>query len=170
MIYTIGHSSHSLDSFLALLEGVGCEWVVDVRSVPYSRRFRQFNRELLADSLRGHGMGYVFMGKELGGRLLERMSLEEYFGRAEFREAMGRIMEAERKGRVVLMCAERDPMWCHRALVLGWWLHERGVEVGHILASGEVMTHQEFERKLLERYGEKDLSRAYLKQLDLVYG
>jgi uncharacterized protein (DUF488 family) len=156
-ILTIGHSRHSLERFIALLEGAGVTAVADVRSAPVSRFSPQFNKKALAASLAAHDIAYVFLGKELGGRP-ERPELytqgiadyEKMTAAPEFRAGLTRLLQEAQRRRFALMCAEADPLDCHRCLLVGRALAEAGTGVGHILASGEIVSHAQAEDRLLD--------------------
>ena len=155
-ILTIGHSRHSVERFIALLEDASATAVVDVRSAPVSRFSPHFNRGALAVSLAGQGIAYVFLGKELGGRPKQQSLLtagaadyEKMAASPEFRLGLARLIEAAERHRVAVMCSEADPLDCHRCLLIGRALAGGGIEVGHILASGAVVTHAQAEDRLL---------------------
>lgn len=145
-LWTVGHSNHEFDAFASLLAAQEIEFVVDVRSYPYSRFAPHFNREVLQPALAAAGVRYVFMGDELGGR----PSHDEHYdteGHAlydlmadvpGFRQAVDRLADASRRHRVALMCSEGDPHACHRRLLVGKVLAERGVALRHILPDGTV--------------------------------
>ena len=148
-MFTIGHSNHSLDAFLALLRMHGIEAVADVRSAPYSRYNPHFNRKALTSALEEAGIAYVFLGGELGGRPADP-SLYDADGRvrydlvartASFDDGIGRVLGLARDRRVALLCAEKEPLDCHRTLLVARALVERGVAVEHILADGSVEDH-----------------------------
>jgi uncharacterized protein (DUF488 family) len=146
-ILTIGHSNHPIERFLALVQGAGVSALADVRSFPSSRYAPQFNKEALAKSLEEKAIAYLYLGKELGGRTHERPSTPE-----SFRAGLDRVVTESARHRIALMCAERDPLDCHR-LMLARALVERGVAVGHILASGEIANQSSTEDRLLAREG-----------------
>ena len=156
-ILTIGHSRHPLERFTALLEAAQVTTIADVRSAPVSRFSPQFNKAALAASLAARGIDYVFLGKELGGRP-ERAALytqgvadyEKMAATPEFRAGLERLVELAKQHRVAAMCAEADPLDCHRCLLVGRALAERGSEVSHILPSGEVISHAHVEDRLLD--------------------
>lgn len=159
-VLTIGHSTLPYERFLGLLRGANVTAIADVRSAPYSRQFPQFNREDLSNELRADGIAYVFLGKELGGRPSERQfycdgiaDYERMSRTAEFGKGLERVVEGAKKYRIALMCSERDPLDCHRCLLVGRALAQRGVHVGHILGDGRVVSHSEIEDKLLELSG-----------------
>lgn len=144
-ILTIGHSNHSIERFIALVQEAGVSAVADVRSFPVSRYAPQFNKDALAKSLEERAIAYLYCGKELGGR--ERSSTPE-----SFREGLERVIAESARHRIALMCAERDPLDCHR-LMLARALAECGVLVSHILASGEIESQRDTEDRLLAREG-----------------
>jgi uncharacterized protein (DUF488 family) len=155
MIYTIGHSKHPAERFIELLRQHDIGALADVRSTPFSRFNPQFNRERLAAALRDAGIQYVFLGQELGARPRER---EFYDGdrvsygklaRAErFPQGVERVMAGSREHRIALMCAERDPLHCHRALLISPALERAGVPVSHILADGSLETHADLMKRV----------------------
>ena len=159
-VYTIGHSNHSPEMFLGLLRKHGVDEVVDVRSSPASRYYPQFNHGVLSDALERAGIEYVFLGGELGGRPADRSCYDEdgrvsYTRLAEtdlFDDGIGRVVRAADERRVAVMCSEKDPQDCHRALLIAGALGERGVAVEHILADGSVENHDETLNRLLDRF------------------
>src|SRR6185369_9496574 len=146
-VFTIGHSNHPIEQFLALLQGAGVRALVDVRSFPVSRYAPQFNKQALAKSLEKKGIAYLYCGRELGGRSHERPSQP-----TDFQEGLARVMAESAHPRIALMCAERDPLDCHRR-PLARALAERGAAVSHILASGEIESQRATEDRLLAREG-----------------
>ncbi len=148
-IWTIGHSNHTFERFAELLEGEGIGSVVDVRSYPYSRVAPHFNREELDIALREIGVGYLFLGEELGGRPSREEHYDEgghalYDRMAEepaFRAAVARLLSGCRENRVALLCSEGQPQECHRRLLVGKVLADHRVQLRHILPTGVV--HQE---------------------------
>jgi uncharacterized protein (DUF488 family) len=159
-VLTIGHSTHSWERFAALLRNAGVTAIADVRTSPYSRRCPHFNREELGEKLRLDEIFYVFLGKELGGRPSERRfycdgvaDYEKMAKATQFNKGLDRVVEGAKKYRIALMCAEHDPLDCHRCLLVGRALAERGVRVSHILSDGAIVSHAEIEGKLLEISG-----------------
>jgi uncharacterized protein (DUF488 family) len=156
-IYTVGHSNHSLERFLALLNQAGIQVIVDVRSFPFSRYAPQFNREALSAALTLHGIKYLFMGAELGGRPDGDEFYDDddhvLYGRVAesdlFREGVDRLQEGLGRYRVALMCSEEDPTGCHRHLLVTRVLAERGVQVVHV--RGDARTQSE--KELRDRAG-----------------
>ncbi len=159
-VYTIGHSNQSPDAFLTLLMKHSIDEVVDVRSSPASRYYPQFNHGVLSDALERAGIDYVFLGGELGGRPADRSCYDEdgrvsYVRLADtdlFDDGIGRVVRAADERRVAVMCSEKDPQDCHRALLIARALEERGVAVEHILADGSVEKHDDTVNRLLDRF------------------
>jgi uncharacterized protein (DUF488 family) len=158
--FTIGHSTHSRERFVALLRSANVTAVADVRTSPHSRHYPHFNRDDLREELRSDGISYVFLGKELGGRPSERRfycegvaDYEKMAQTPEFSKGLDRVIEGTKKYRIALLCSERDPLDCHRCLLVGRALAQRGVRVSHILDDGRTVSHSEIEDKLLEISG-----------------
>jgi uncharacterized protein (DUF488 family) len=156
-VYTIGHSNHGIAAFVALLRAAGVTAVADVRSVPYSRRHPQFNKREIEASLQAAGIAYVFLGDRLGARPRDRGCYRA--GRADyrliadteaFRDGLRRVEEGAEKYTIVLMCAEREPLDCHRTVLVARHLQRRGMRVVHILAEGTTETNEAVERRLLK--------------------
>ena len=159
-VLTVGHSTLPYERFLDLLRRANVSAVADVRTAPYSRLFPQFNRKTLSNELRTDGISYVFLGRELGGRPSERQlyrdgvaDYERMARTAEFDQGLDRLLEGARKYRIALMCSERDPLDCHRCLLVGRALARRGIRVSHLLDDGKVVSHAEIDDKLLELSG-----------------
>ncbi len=184
-IYTIGHSTHSMGKFLDLLNLHGINAVADVRSAPYSRFNPHFNREDLQRVLAETGIKYVFLGKELGARSDDPSCYEgdkvQYprLARTElFRKGIDRVLEGAAAYRVSLMCAEKDPLQCHRTILVARELVGRGATVKHIMPDGSLEPHTASLQRLRFELGmpENDLFRsdeelveeAYAKQSDRI--
>lgn len=155
-IFSVGHSTHSYEHFLELLQGAGVTAIADVRTSPFSRHFPQFNQETLKDELRMDGIAYSFLGKELGGRPTGRQfyrdgvaDYERMAKAPDFARGLERVVEGARKYRIALMCSEHDPLDCHRCLLVGRALAERGVAVTHILSDGTIVDQHDIEERLL---------------------
>jgi len=152
-VFTIGHSNRAFSDWLGVLTAHEIELVADVRSYPASRYAPQFNRKFLASALDANGIDYVFMGTELGGRPKEA----EYYdaeGRVlypklalsqRFRDGLERLEARLRLSRVVIMCSEENPVSCHRRLLVGRALEERGIETLHLRADGSAQAEGDLE-------------------------
>jgi uncharacterized protein (DUF488 family) len=168
-VYTVGHSNHPEQTFLDLLARNGITAIADVRSSPYSRFNPQFNRETLVKSLRSAGIAYVFLGAELGARTDDNACYEggkvqyDRLAKTEaFRQGLNRVVEGARSYRVALMCAEKDPLDCHRTILVARHLVDRGLEVKHIRADGSSEIHDDAMRRLLQMLSlpEQDMFRS----------
>jgi uncharacterized protein (DUF488 family) len=153
-ILTIGHSNHALAKFLALIEGARVSLIADVRSRPVSRFVPHFNRKPLEAALAGHGVSYLFLGRELGGRpdnpALVKNGKPDYAlmaRTAPFVEGLARVIEASANEKVALLCAERDPIDCHRFHLIARELAARHIAIAHILPTGEIEPHADTERR-----------------------
>ena len=147
MLFSIGHSNHAIGHFVSLLQRAGVKLLADVRSYPKSRYAPQFSREALERSLPANGIGYLYLGRELGGMAREKISREA------FEQGLARLIAESEKQPAAMMCAERDPLNCHRWLWLSRELTARGIEVRHILADGRIERQSETEERLLEAEG-----------------
>ena len=152
-IRTIGHSNHAIERFVDLLKAGGVERLVDVRSLPYSRRFPQFGRERLASSLAAAGIAYAWEGEALGGMPKESGGYNEAAARPAFNQALGRLIAQSEDTVLCLMCAEKEPLSCHRTVLVSRRLAERGVAIEHLLADGTTRPHAEIEQRLLAKKG-----------------
>ncbi len=149
-VFTIGHSNHSEEDFVALLRRSGIEQVMDVRSAPRSRWVPHFNPDRLELILEKAGIDYAYAGGELGGRPMDRalydsdgsVSYERVATCDDFDQGIARVLRAADERRVALMCMERDPLDCHRTLLVARALAERGVAVEHILPDGALLSHE----------------------------
>jgi uncharacterized protein (DUF488 family) len=162
-LFSIGHSNIPVERFVALLRDAGVDAVADVRSTPFSRRFPWFSAKTLAATLAQQGMAYLAYGETLGGRppnaALYRDGVADYEAmaqRPEFQAAIDRLSAEAAQHRVCLMCAEREPLDCHRYLLVARALAERGLAVGHILHDGTIEPHQATEQRLLAWSGAGD--------------
>lgn len=184
-LYTIGHSNHTIERFVELLHEHGIEVIADVRSIPVSGRHPQYNREALKSALAERGIKYLFLGKELGARRAEdeaydgnRATYEQISRLPAFREGLERVKKGVANHRIALMCAEKDPLDCHRTLLVCRNLRD-GIAGGiyHILADGLLESHAQAERRLIAHLGmnpdqaemfagetEPPLERAYRKR------
>jgi uncharacterized protein (DUF488 family) len=150
-MFTIGHSSHTINVFLRLLKHHDVEAVVDTRSYPQSRFAPQYDGVALRTSLRECGIGYIFLGKELGGRPVGtqfydhdgRVLYAKVAASPLFQRGLERLDNGMRKLRLALLCSEENPSICHRRLLIARVLASRGVAVEHIRGDGSVQTEEE---------------------------
>ena len=181
-LYTVGHSTHPIGRFLALLEQHEIRLLVDVRSVPRSRRHPQFNREALAASLKDAGVEYEFLGRELGARAEDpllcengRVSYSRLAATGLFQFGLDKLLVLGASKRAAIMCAEKEPLDCHRTLLVAraidssWRARVHaglenaaaadggppveaagGIEILHIHADGTLESHRDCLRRLVE--------------------
>jgi len=143
-MYTIGHSSHAAEHFAGLLAEHRIEVLVDTRSAPYSKYSPQFDREPLRELVTAAGVKYLYLGDVVGGRPKNESHYDErgraLYGRMgkdeEFLAGIARLERGADEFRVALLCSEEDPAHCHRRLLIGRVLVERGAELLHIRGDG----------------------------------
>ena len=184
-VLTIGHSSLSYEDFLSLLRSASVTAVADVRTAPYSRYYPHFNREDLQEELKADGIAYVYLGNELGGRPKDSRffcdgvaDYEKMSRTPEFAQGLDRVLLGSQRYRIAMMCSEQDPLECHRCLLVGRALHEKGRTVRHILNTGALLNHSDVESMLMDMSGknkadlferpEARLSAAYREQASKV--
>jgi uncharacterized protein (DUF488 family) len=155
-LFTVGHSTHSFEHFADLLARHRIEAICDVRSTPFSRRNPQFNRNALETRLREAGRSYVFLGRELGVRSADP---DHYVGgKVQYRSlarepafvgGLQRIRNGAGTLRIALMCAERDPIDCHRTILVCRALRAADLDIQHILADGSLESGSAAEERLM---------------------
>lgn len=177
-LFTIGHSDHEMRAFLSLLARHGVTAVADVRSQPYSRHHPQFNQDSLAASLREAGIAYVFLGRQLGARRSEPESYREGKARYDlisrlpaFQDGLDRIRRGLAEHRIALLCAEKDPITCHRMVLVCRHLRGDPLDIRHILESGEAEGTEQAESRLLHALGlpEEHLFRTRAELIEEAY-
>ena len=173
-VYTIGHSSHPIDRFVWLLRHNDIAVVVDVRSIPASRHNPQYNRDTLRRSLGAAGITYIHMGEALGAMtddptLMEngRVSFARIVASRPFIVALSRLTETAKKHRIAMMCAEKDPLSCHRTILVSHQLEKAGGTVEHILENGSLEHHDSTMTRLFKatKTPEEDM---FLSREDLI--
>jgi uncharacterized protein (DUF488 family) len=178
-IFTIGHSTHRAAVFMQLLRDHAIEMIVDVRSTPFSRRNPQFNQNTLRATLEEAGIGYLFLGRELGARSEDEEcyvdNKVQYACLARtglFQSGIARLIEEASRLRVALMCAEKEPLECHRTILVTRELARRGLPVTHILADSSLETHEEAMQRLVRKLRLKadgDLFRTGTQLMEEAY-
>jgi uncharacterized protein (DUF488 family) len=154
-LFTLGHSNHPIAHFLALLARHGVETVADVRSRPYSRFAPQYSTRSLRTSLADAGIGYLFLGAELGGKpqsgevAAARLDYATRIREPSFQAGIAQLLAATKQARVALLCRERDPLECHRLHLICRYLAPEQLDIRHILPDGRVEPQRETERRLL---------------------
>jgi uncharacterized protein (DUF488 family) len=160
-IYTIGHSTHPVETFIEYLDRYQINCVIDVRSMPYSKYNPQYNKELLQAALTQKDILYAHFGLEFGARHTSKAMLDAE-GRVDFnkvrasdtfRQGLVRLENALDQGyRIVLMCSEKDPLACHRFSMICYYLKKEGYEINHILDDGSIITNAELEKRMIQKY------------------
>lgn len=161
IIYTIGHSNHEIVDFVALLKKHNVDVVLDVRSTPYSKRYPQYNQEELRLVLESHGLDYQSYGLWFGARQPdpEYYTPEGWLHYKAFTQS-GTFDQGVRNLDLcitqshspALLCSEKDPFECHRAIMVGRALSLKGYDLRHILADGSILVQAELDRKMLDKY------------------
>ena len=187
LIFTIGHSNHPIVKFITLLKQHDIGQVVDVRSEPYSRYSSHFNKAELEHHLIAENIHYSFLGAELGARPLSsryydgnKVNFDKLVKGEKFQRGIRWLLEHISNERIALMCAEKDPLDCHRMIILSCYLKNHQVNIGHIHEDGIVEEHHQAELRLV-RYlkieptlfepdmtEEELIERAYQKQQDTI--
>jgi uncharacterized protein (DUF488 family) len=157
ILYTIGHSNHTIRNFIALLKRHKINMVVDVRSVPYSRYCPQFDKNVVSAALQAVNIQYMFLGRELGARPNDTTCYEdgcvnfEFITRKkEFKDGLQRLLTGIGKYYIVLMCTEKKPLECHRTILICRNLKEHKLCIKHILEDGKIEDHEDTERRLVK--------------------
>jgi uncharacterized protein (DUF488 family) len=182
-LYTIGYSPHTLKGFVDLLKRFQVTALADVRSKPYSAYRPEFNHKNLKKILPEQGIDHIFLGREMGARYEDQSVYVQ--GRADyelisrhelFKQGLQRLRQEVKQHTLVLMCAEKEPLHCHRTILISRHLKNE-VQIQHILADATVESHQDTEQRLLALYDlirpelpgleqsrQARLDKAYLKQ------
>lgn len=195
IIYTIGHSNHEWQEFIKLLNLHKITTVIDVRSSPYSKRFPQYNKDELKINLTKSRIEYNLFGEWFGARQPDKeyytsdgwLNYSQFTKSLIFNEGVNRLDIILSKGQnPVLMCAEKDPFNCHRAIMVSRALSLKGYDVRHILEDGRLCYQADLDTRLLDKYypkrdegsifdiidGEKDtetlIAEAYSKRNEAI--
>jgi len=184
-IYTIGYAPHTLDSFFNALEKHKINIVADVRSSPYSKFKADFNQNVLDNFLKTKHVQYVFFGDVLGARVDDsacyidgKVAFDLVAQSQKFKEGVKRILKGMENFRIALMCAEKDPLTCHRTILIARNIQLSGMNVKHILADGNLEDHRESELRLMKLHKlnhpnlffseQQLLDQAYARQADKI--
>lgn len=160
-LFTIGHSTQSVEEFIELLNRHQINCVVDVRSVPYSQYASQFNEREIKLALKNRGIQYIYMGKEFGARRNNkdlydgdnRLNFSRTMKSEEFITGVDRIKRGMEKGyRIVFMCSEKDPLFCHRCILIGKAFYGYGYPVENILEDGTTISQDQVGALLVDEY------------------
>ena len=177
-LFTVGHSNHTPEVFLALLQSHQIGAVADVRSSPFSRFNPQYNRDALAAALTAVDIRYVFLGLELGARRSEPECYDSGKARYDliaktplFQRGLERVRRGTASYRVALLCAEKDPLTCHRTILVCRHLRAESMLIQHILEDGGLESNADAERRLLSVCGlpPHDLFRSHEELIEQAY-
>jgi uncharacterized protein (DUF488 family) len=176
-LFTIGHSNLSIEAFVVLLQQHGITAVADVRSHPFSHYLPHFNKSEINASLSSVGIQYVFLGKELGARPKD-LSCYDTNGKALydriaatplFSQGIQRLLKGAAHYKISLMCAEKDPITCHRTILVCHQLKVFNLQINHILSDGNLEAHQHLEERLLSKFNkyQKNIEPIQLSLFEL---
>ncbi len=162
-LFTIGYGSRSLDQMIAILKSNGIEFLLDVRSSPYSKFKAEFSKEVLQLRLNRAGIRYLFMGDTLGGQPKDpacysdgKVDYDKVRVQPFFHEGIARLRKAfEQQQPIALMCSEGRPEQCHRSKLIGEALAATGIPVCHIDEDGTRLTQTQVIDRLTK--GQMDL-------------
>lgn len=160
-IFAIGHSNYPYDKLIEMIKKYGINCVVDIRETPYSKYNTQYNRESLRENLKSSGFTYVYMGHEFGAKRQTKESynddgyadFEKVIKEELFLKGIERITKGLQMGyKIVLLGAMQEPIRCHRSIMLGKYLNEKGFDVKYIMHEGNIVNQNYIEEDLLNKY------------------
>ena len=159
-LYTIGHSTHPIKKFIDLLKLHNINYVIDVRSTPYSKYAQEYDKDNISQILMNNNISYAFMGRYFGARQdnkllynnqgyldFEKVSASDFFN-----IGLQNVIKGMENNRIALMCLEKKPIDCHRAILVANAFYIQGLSVKHILENGNIETHEELNNELLNLY------------------
>jgi uncharacterized protein (DUF488 family) len=160
-IYTVGHSQHNIDYFVNMLNTYHINYLIDVRSIPFSLHAPGYNKDILKALLVSHKINYAFMGEYFGARPKNAnlysekgyLDFDKVKNSKIFLSGIENVLKGIDQGnRIALMCTEKDPIDCHRAILVGSAFYERGIDVDHILANNTLQNHSVLNKRLVNMY------------------
>ena len=159
-IFTIGYAGFEIDHFIKVIKEYQINSLIDVRSSPFSKYYSEYNKPLLQKTLQERGIIYRNYNREFGARQDDKMyypngylDFSMFTRSMMFIEGMQKIIKAIPLGyRFVLMCSEKDPITCHRSIMIGKAFFNNGVSINHILSDGRIITQSEIETRLVDMY------------------
>ena len=175
-IFTIGYAGFEIENFIKVLKEHHINSLIDVRSSPFSKFHSDYNKPLLHKTLHERGIIYRNYNREFGARQENKMYYPNgyldfsMFTRSRmFIEGMEKIIKAIPLGyRFVLMCSEKDPITCHRTIMVGKAFSDKGVSINHILSDGHIITQSDIETRLLDMYyPDRDQLTLFGEQLSI---
>lgn len=158
-IFTIGYSCYKTQSIIEVLKKYSITAIADVRSVPFSNYKPEFNRDKLESVLRKENISYVFLGDNCGARIKApecyvngKVDYTLVANHPRFKEGLKRLKKGMQNYRIALMCAEKDPITCHRAILICRNLQVLNLHVRHILCNGNIEEHYDSEKRLMKLF------------------
>lgn len=177
-VFTIGYGNRSFEQFRSLLRECSISAIADVRSYPFSKSNPEFTLDSLRESLKRDGISYVFMGQQLGARTKEshcylggKVQYDLLASLPSFQVGLDRIESGRLRHSICLLCAEIDPLQCHRCILVARHLAGRGIPVRHIIEGGTIENHQETIDRLLRTLRAEDAwkSSTYEARIEMAY-
>ncbi len=175
MCFTIGHSNHSIENFIKILKKWKIEYIIDIRSIPYSKYAKQFNKEELVKQLLKNGLQYRYLGKLVGGGKIRFHNssqnipkLKEFRSKEQFKNGI-RILETFilKNLKIVLMCSENDPFICHRFFLVSYCLQKKDIKISHILYNGDIIDNKVLENKFKDSIAQKNILNFNQKKFNM---
>lgn len=161
MLFTIGYTAFQIKDFINTLKQNKIKALVDVRSLPYSEHYPDYNKENLEHMLTENKIQYRNFASEFGARQTDKsyfssegyLDFECFAKSSQFKDGYKLVINAlERGHNIVLMCSEKDPATCHRSIMITRVFHENGIKVTHLLATGGCESQTDIEQQLLNKY------------------
>ena len=161
ILLSIGHSQHNVDYFLELLRSHNVNYILDVRSTPYSQFAASYNRENIKDTLKRNGVDYAYMGDYFGARPRDYslysqngyLDFEKVANSEKFKIGFDNVEKGVKQGnRIAFMCTEKDPIECHRAILVTNEFYKAGYLIEHIMPDNTVQTQKTLNERLLDMY------------------
>lgn len=164
-VYSIGHGNKTIESFVGELKSFGIQYLIDIRSRPFSKWNPDFSQAPLQNHLKDFRIVYVYMGDVLGGLPADRecytdnhVDYEKLSQKQFFKDGLNRIVTANSKSiNVALMCSESDPAKCHRSKLIGQELLKLGIHMHHIVGVGKILSQEDVMLIVTEGDGMVDL-------------
>ena len=158
-IYTIGYAAYTIESIIEVLAKFKITAIADVRSQPYSKFKPEFNKENLRKVLRTHGIEYVFLGDNMGARIKapecyknNQVDYELVSQHPLFQTGIERLLKGMEKYSIALMCAEKDPITCHRTILICRYLKKYQINIYHILDNNTLEDNSVAEFRLMKLF------------------
>lgn len=161
ILLSIGHSQHQVNYFINLLKSHGVNYILDVRSTPYSQFAAIYNRENIRPTLQSNGIEYAFMGDYFGARPTDPslysakgyLDFEKVVNSSKFKKGFDNVIKGIKQGyRIAFMCTEKDPIECHRAILVTNTFYKEGYSIEHIMPDNTIQTQQDINERLLDMY------------------